>query len=269
MGGGQEIPVSARDCRDLADWLRLLLHCVRFRESWLGLRSAAGICSALVFSYLALMCLASFCASVVIDPGQVPASFAPDMEGSDGNGVRLKYCGKCSSYKPPRSHHCRVCRRCVLKMDHHCLWINNCVGYANYKPFIIFVLNATISSIYSVVVFVGNILHNDHKFIERASSKLFNVSCIWFNSDDLKHSLGHSAGWHIFLMCHNMTTIEYREAIRAMWLARKSGQRYHHPFDLGPCKNLSSTLGPNALKWWCPLAVGHLRDGLQFPTSRQ
>lgn len=56
-----------------------------FVESWLGLRSAAGICSALVFSYFTLMCLASFCASVVIDPGQVPASFAPDMEGSDGN----------------------------------------------------------------------------------------------------------------------------------------------------------------------------------------
>jgi hypothetical protein len=31
-----------------------------------------------------------------------------------------RFCKKCSHYKPPRSHHCRVCDRCVLRMDHHC-----------------------------------------------------------------------------------------------------------------------------------------------------
>lgn len=33
------------------------------------------------------------------------------MQGGD-----LRYCQKCCHYKPPRAHHCRVCKRCVLRM---------------------------------------------------------------------------------------------------------------------------------------------------------
>lgn len=41
---------------------------------------------------------------------------------SDGTwaGERLRKCGKCKGPKPLRTHHCKVCRSCVLMMDHHC-----------------------------------------------------------------------------------------------------------------------------------------------------
>ncbi|KAF4531439.1 hypothetical protein B566_EDAN004209, partial [Ephemera danica] len=32
----------------------------------------------------------------------------------------VSICKKCISPKPPRTHHCSICDRCVLKMDHHC-----------------------------------------------------------------------------------------------------------------------------------------------------
>ena len=47
--------------------------------------------------------------------------------------MQVRYCEKCLCIKPDRSHHCSVCEDCTLKMDHHCPWVNNCVGFQNYK----------------------------------------------------------------------------------------------------------------------------------------
>ncbi|GAU46751.1 hypothetical protein TSUD_402770 [Trifolium subterraneum] len=75
-------------------------------------------------------------------------------------------------------------------------------------------------------------------------------------------------GWHVYLILHNMTTIEYYEGNRAKWLAAKTGQSYRHLYNIGAYKNLTLILGPTMLKWLCPTSVSHLKDGVSFPTLR-
>jgi len=37
-------------------------------------------------------------------------------------------CPECEVIRTSRSRHCNVCKKCVDRFDHHCPWINNCVG---------------------------------------------------------------------------------------------------------------------------------------------
>jgi palmitoyltransferase len=48
-------------------------------------------------------------------------------------------CATCATIKLPRSKHCDVCQRCVMVYDHHCPWINNCIGARNHAVFVLFV----------------------------------------------------------------------------------------------------------------------------------
>ncbi|KAI9878705.1 MAG: palmitoyltransferase swf1 [Pleopsidium flavum] len=49
-------------------------------------------------------------------------------------------CRTCHFLKPARSKHCSICRACVAKSDHHCIWINNCLGRGNYGYFVALLL---------------------------------------------------------------------------------------------------------------------------------
>lgn len=240
---------------------------------WLGLTTAAGLGNAVVFSVLAFMCVATYAIAVLRDPGYVPSSFMPDMEDPQASvheikrkGGDLRYCQKCSHYKPPRAHHCRVCKRCILRMDHHCVWINNCVGNANYKVFFVFMLYTVISCIHSLGLLLG-FAYDVHKNQIPSGGSLRTSHIIYgVLLFPLALAVSLLLGWHIHLMTQNKTTIEHYEGVRAMWLAKKAGNVYEHPYDLGTYENLILILGSNILCWICP-SSSHIGSGLRFPTS--
>ena len=62
---------------------------------------------------------------------------------------------------PPRSHYCRTCKAIVLRMDHHCMFVNGCIGHANLAYFLRLLLYLAVASTY-VALAAGYVLSLDY-----------------------------------------------------------------------------------------------------------
>lgn len=61
--------------------------------------------------------------------------------------TEVLWCFRCKGTRPARAHHCSKCGCCVEQMDHHCPWIQRCVGKENRAHFIQFLLVASVGLI--------------------------------------------------------------------------------------------------------------------------
>lgn len=78
---------------------------------------------AAVYVILCVMALACHAKTTFTDPGSVPQAAVPNERMRREMGTPdspLSMCSQCQTFKPPFSHHCRICNRCVSRMDHHC-----------------------------------------------------------------------------------------------------------------------------------------------------
>lgn len=61
------------------------------------------------------------------------------------------YCPKCAAKTVLGMKHCNICNTCIDQHDHHCYWINKCVGKGNIKQFRVFLVSTIILILYCFI----------------------------------------------------------------------------------------------------------------------
>ena len=130
-----------------------------------------------------------------------------------------KWCGHCSLFVNPRSWHCRQCQRCVINLDHHCKWLNNCVGEVNYRPFVglcvVFLGQACLEVTLCSLV-VDRLLTEDSVTADLAQARVSSVElAAVFTAVALVAAtvrallMIHLMAFHAYLRCQGLTTYTF------------------------------------------------------------
>ena len=64
----------------------------------------------------------------------------------------FEFCFKCSIFKTENIKHCIICDKCCKEFDHHCLWLDNCIGKNNYKFFILILYNLFFNILINITI---------------------------------------------------------------------------------------------------------------------
>ncbi|XP_017077665.1 palmitoyltransferase ZDHHC15B [Drosophila eugracilis] len=173
----------------------------------------------------------------------------------------VRYCKTCWIIKPDRAHHCRNCHMCVLKMDHHCPWVMNCVHFHNFKYFILFLFYAEVYCFFLFCVMIYDlylICGFDVRYLKQEHSwnLLQYVVCLIFNIFTFIMYVVS-----VFNVSRNRTSMESSYTPHFF-----VGGKNHRGFDLGCAANFRELFGVKWYLWIFPIFSSR-GDGLSFPLA--
>ena len=180
--------------------------------------------------------------------------------GPAGATSALKRCRKCNGRpKPDRAHHCSMCNRCVLKMDHHCPWVANCVGYHNYKFFYLFVSYAFAECTFAALAMLDRVTIS-FSFARRDGRQGLGASALlgFILSGTFGIALFFFTAFHAYLISRGTTTLEVH-----IYGAAKN------PYNLKSAgRNWAQVFGDRRWTWFLPVRAQGLEShmGVHFPT---
>ncbi|KAG2317416.1 hypothetical protein Bca52824_020538 [Brassica carinata] len=149
-----------------------------------------------------------------------------EQQGDSSVGL---YCMLCNSEVHKSSKHCRSCDKCVVGIDHHCKWLNNCVGRKNYMTFVSLMTACLLWLIIEAAVGIAVIVRvfadkkrMETEIVDRLGSS-FSLAplaavvgvCTVVTSPACYH-LSQLLFFHTLLIKKGLTTYDYLLAMRAM-----------------------------------------------------
>lgn len=222
-----------------------------------------GLGEFVAFCILLVLFLACVALSVFVNPGTSEAGDYPvehTVEIKSSGAARV--CKWCAVPKPDRAHHCRVCRSCVLRMDHHCPWLANCVGWGNHKYFMLLLFYGTLTCLFVGVTMMESVI----KVVGEPKAAFADLFALLLGStlDFLLFVVLLLFGcFHLYLLTKGMTTIEFCEKR----LKRSDVQPPPDMWNLGVWRNFNEAFGYNPFLWLIP--VDNRRgDGKHFLPSQ-
>jgi len=153
-----------------------------------------------------------------------------------------KLCSTCQTFKPPRAAHCPECNLCVLKMDHHCEWLQTCIGLHNYKYFVIMIFYGSCFFLLMTITyakFAWETAFNSHMSL---LSSYFIILVFLIMIVVVLRFFGLII-LHTILMLTGRTSREF--------MKNKKGSQVRR-YDLGYSENLKEILGENKFFWCLP-----------------
>ncbi|UJR21184.1 hypothetical protein I4U23_024282 [Adineta vaga] len=168
------------------------------------------------------------------------------------------FCTWCLTRRPLRSKHCRLCRRCVSKFDHHCPWIDNCVGDKNLRYFTGFVFFTPIC--------LGFYLHGAYLFFKNhchifSTESFFHIfhcapSAVWFTALAILHIIWIS-GLCLTVLFQIAVGFTTNERIN-FWRYKYFRSPFSSPFSFGWMQNLVDLINRRVL-WYLPTNIDWTR----------
>lgn len=235
---------------------------------------------ALVFNLSWLMLFWSWVQAHLEDPGMVPDKWREFVVSQSGSliiqpSVRqwqpgvTTYCEACRIPRPERAHHCSTCGTCNMRLDHHCPFIMNCVGFGNHKHFLLLLMYGMVTSIVGFVTIIPELLTLTRDLIYAAIGESSWDSSSVAISDALSLLAFGTLAMVFSALFTPMIFLHGELAIHNQTKIENNYDNMPNPYQLDNwTQNLSQLFGEPGVDWLFPVApTNPVTDGVSYQRS--